>query len=104
MIKYINSKKQRKLNYKNLTKYYRLLQHLQKPLTLELYRNMNLSNLKNTAWQVYSKAIQKIFNHVDAPSFKKFHTETLCDFDMRRLRRTLTYLLTAGLPYPTKTL
>jgi len=33
---YRNLRKQRKLNYKNLTKYYRLLQSLQKPLTVEL--------------------------------------------------------------------
>jgi len=29
-------KKQRKLNYENLTKYYRLLQNLQKQFTVEL--------------------------------------------------------------------
>ena len=43
-----------------------------------MYHNINLSGLfKNTAQQVYSKAIQTIFNYVDAPIFKKFHTETV---------------------------
>jgi len=31
----------------------------------------------NTARQVYSKATETIFNYIDAPSFKKFHTETV---------------------------
>ena len=54
------------------------MHNLQKPFAVELYRNMNLSCLfKNTARQVYSKALQTIFNYIDAPSFKKFHTETV---------------------------
>jgi len=31
----------------------------------------------NTTRQVYSKATETILNYVDAPSFKKFHTETV---------------------------
>jgi len=74
--KYSNVKKQRKLNYEILTT--RLLQNLQKPFTVELCRNMNLSCFfTNTARQVYSKVTQTIFNYIDAPSFKKFHTETV---------------------------
>jgi len=39
---------------------------------------MNLSCLfTNTTRQVNSEAIQTIFNYIDAPSFKKFHTETV---------------------------
>jgi len=39
---------------------------------------MNLSCLfTNTTRQVYSKATETILNYVDAPSFIKFHTETV---------------------------
>jgi len=39
---------------------------------------MNLSYLfTNTIRQVYSKSTETILNYVDAPSFKKFHTETV---------------------------
>jgi len=31
----------------------------------------------NAARQVYSKATETIFNYIDAPSFKKFHTLSL---------------------------
>jgi len=31
----------------------------------------------NTFRHVYSKATQTIFNYIDAPIFKKFHTETV---------------------------
>jgi len=61
-----------KLNYTR-TKYYRLLQNLQKQFTVELQRNMNLSCLfTNTTRQVYSKATETILNYIDVPSFKKF--------------------------------
>jgi len=36
-------KKQQKLNYKTLTKYYKLIQNLQKLFTVDLYRHINLS-------------------------------------------------------------
>jgi len=36
-------KKQQKLDYKSLTKYYKLIQNLQTLFTVELYRNINLS-------------------------------------------------------------
>jgi len=71
-------KKQRKLKDKIFTKYYNLVQNLQKSLTAELYCNIILSCLfKNTARQVNSKVILTIFYYINALSFKKFHTEAV---------------------------
>jgi len=41
----INNNSNGKLNYKHLIKCYKLLQNWQKPFTLEIYRNINLSYL-----------------------------------------------------------
>jgi len=41
----INNNNIRKFNYKHLTEYYKLLQNWQKPLTVEIYRSINLSCL-----------------------------------------------------------
>ena len=49
-----------------------------KHFTGESERNKNSSCLfTNTARQVDSKATETIFNYIDTPSFKKFHTETV---------------------------
>jgi len=42
---YIDNYNNRKLNYKQLIKYYRLLQNWQKPFTVKIYRTINLSCL-----------------------------------------------------------
>jgi len=54
--------KEQKLNYKTLTKYYKLIQNLPKLFTVDLYRDINLSCLfKNTTRQVNSKVIPTVF-------------------------------------------
>jgi len=55
------------------------MQNLQKQFTVELYNVIWTypAFFTNTTRQVYSKATETILNYVDAPSFKKFHTETV---------------------------
>ena len=53
--------------------YYNLLQNWQKPFTVEVYRNINLSCLfKITARQVNSKVALTIFYYINRPPYLIF--------------------------------
>jgi len=56
--------------------YYNFLQKWQKPVTMEMYRNINLSCLPLRS-QLGSKVALRIFYYMNTPSFKEFHTKAV---------------------------
>ena len=67
-----NDKNNRKHNYQQLVKYYSSLQKWQKPFTVKIYRNLNLSCLLLRTQLGRSIAKQlRIFYYIRTPSLKK---------------------------------
>ena len=74
-----NDSNNRKFNYKDLIKYYNLLQDWPKNIhcrNISQYK-LILPCFKNTARQINSKATRTIFYYVNTPSFKNFHTKAV---------------------------
>ena len=74
-----NDSNNRKFNYKDLIKYYNLLQDWQKNIhrrNISQYK-LILPSFKNTAQQINSKATRTIFYYVNTPSLKNFHTKAV---------------------------